>query len=152
MLRTLVFLKPDILLVFDRVTLKSVKSKVQLRFQVYNGDGKGESDVNKGGFVIKRPLASLRGTIVTPAPFEVKSGTHAVPKDIGVYPFVEVAADKSLDHHILTVFTAQQAGKEHGKVTSTSKGSVWTARIEHNGQVKSVSINVDEDIPAVNIA
>jgi len=151
-LRTLVFLKPDILLVFDRVTLKSVKSKVQLRFQVYNGDGKGESDVNKGGFVIKRPLASLRGTIVTPAPFEVKSGTHAVPKDIGVYPFVEVAADKSLDHHILTVFTAQQAGKEHGKVTSTSKGSVWTARIEHNGQVKSVSINVDEDIPAVNIA
>jgi hypothetical protein len=149
--RTLVFLKPDILLVFDRVTLGSAKSKVQLRFQVYNGDGRGESDVNKGGFLIKRPLASLSGTIVTPTPFEVKSGAHAVPKDVGVYPFVEVEADESLDHHILSVFTAQQAGKEHGKVSSTSKDSLWTARIEHNDQVKSVSINVDEDIPTVSI-
>lgn len=150
--RTLVFLKPDMLLVFDRVTLSSVKSKVQLRFQIYNGDGKGDSDVNKGGFLIKRPLASLRGTIVTPTPFEVKSGEHAVPKDIGIYPFVEVEANESLDHHILSVFTAQQAGKEHGKVTSTSNGSVWTARIEHNGQVKTVSIHVDEDIPTISVA
>ena len=148
--RTLVFLKPDILLVFDRVTLGSVKSKVQLRFQVYNGDGKGEADVNKDGFLIKRPLASLHGTIVTPTPFEVKSGAHVVPKDIGIYPFVEVEADNSLDHHILSVFTAQQAGKVHGKVSSTSQGSQWTARIEHNGQMKSVRINVDEDVPTIS--
>jgi hypothetical protein len=150
-LRTLVFLKPDILLVFDRVTLGSVKSKVQLRFQIYNGDGKGEADVNKNGFLIKRPLASLRGTIVTPTPFEVTTGEHVVPKDIGVYPFIEVAAEESLEHHILSVFTAQQVGKEHGKVSSTSKGSVWSAHIEHNGQVKTVSINVDEDVPTIGI-
>jgi hypothetical protein len=108
--------------------------------------------VNKNGFVIKRPLASLRGTIVTPTPFEVTTGTHVVPKEIGVYPFVEVAAEESLDHHILSVFTAQQVGKEHGKVSSTSRGSLWTARIEHNGQVKSVSINVDEDVPTISVA
>jgi hypothetical protein len=102
--------------------------------------------------LIKRPLASLRGTIVTPTPFEITTGEHAVPKDIGIYPFVEVAAEESLDHHILTVFTAQQVGKEHGKVTSTSKGSLWNAKIEHNGQVKTVSINVDEDVPTISIA
>ncbi len=149
--RTLVFLKPDVLLIFDRVTLGAMKSKVQLRFQVYNGDGKGGSDLNKAGFLIKRPLASLRGTIVTQAPFEVRSGEHAVPKDIGVYPYVEVEGNESLDHRILTVCTAQQSGKEHGMVTSTFKGSAWTARIEHNGRVNSVSIDVDEDIPTISV-
>jgi hypothetical protein len=150
--RTMVFLKPDILLVFDRVKLGSAKAKVQLRFQVYNGDGKGESDLNKSGFLIKRPLASLRGTIVTPTPIEVKSGKHTVPADIGVYPFIEVEANESLDHHILSVFTAQRTGKEHGTVFATSSGSVWSAKIEHNGQLKNVSINVDEDVPAITIS
>jgi hypothetical protein len=149
--RTLVFLKPDILMVFDRVTQGSVKATVQLRYQVYNGDGKGSSVLNKNGFLIKRPLASLNGTIVTLMPFEVKSGEHAVPKDIGVYPYVEVGLGESLDHHILGLFTAQKEGKEHGKVTTTSRGSVWTAKIEHNGQVKNVSINIDEDVPTVSI-
>ena len=149
--RTLVFLKPDILLVFDRVTMGSVKSKVQLRFQVYNGDGKGESVLGKTGFMIKRPLASLNGTIVTPIPVQMKSGLHDVPKDIGVYPFVEAEADDSLDHHLLTILTAQEAGKNHGTVSATSTGSVWTAKIEHNGQVKNIRINVDEDIPTISI-
>lgn len=150
-LRTVIFLKPDILLIFDRVTQSSNKATVQLRYQIYNGDGNGSSDLNKSGFLIKRPLASLRGTIATPIPFEVKSGEHAVSKDIGVYPFIEVALSESLDHHVLGVFTAQESGKEHGKVTTTSQGSLWTARIEHNGRMKNVSINVDEAIPTVSI-
>jgi hypothetical protein len=151
-LRTLIFLKPDIVLVFDRVTLGSAQAKVQLRFQVYNGDGKGTSTVGKEGFLIKRPLASLKGTVATQTPFEVTSGEHAVPKDIGVYPYVEVGTGDSLDHHILTVLTAQRVGKEHGKVTIVSKGSLWTANVEHNGQAKTVTINVDEAVPTIKIA
>jgi hypothetical protein len=150
--RTVIFLKPDILLVFDRVTQGSSKATVQLRFQIYDGDGKGGSDINAKGFLIKRPLASLRGTIATPVPFEVKAGEHAVPKEIGVYPYVEVGMGESLDHHVLSVFTAQKTGKEHGSVTTTTEGSVWTAHIEHNGQVKHVSMNVDEDVPTVSVS
>lgn len=149
--RTVVFLKPDILLLFDRVKLVSAKSKVQIRFQVYNGDGKGESETMQTGFLIKRPQATLRGTIIASSPFAMKSGVHTTPKDIGVYPYLEAEAGESLDHQILTVCTAQRAGNEHGRVTHTSKGSVLTVKVEHNGQSKTVSLNGEEDLPAVSI-
>jgi hypothetical protein len=149
--RTVVFLKPDILLLFDRVRMTSVKSTVQLRFQIYNGDGKGESEILQTGFLIKRPQATLRGTIITSIPFAMKSGVHATPKDIGVYPYLEAEAAESLDHQILTVCTAQRAGKEHGKVLHTTKGSMLNVKIEHNGRSKTVSLNGEEDLPAVSI-
>ncbi|MBF8294108.1 MAG: Heparinase family protein [Bacteroidetes bacterium] len=149
--RTVVFLKPDILLLFDRVKLVSAKSKVQLRFQVYNGDGKGESETMQTGFLIKRPQATLRGTIIASTPFAMKSGLHTTPKDIGVYPYLEAEAGESLDHQIMTVCTAQRAGKEHGKISHTSKGSVITVKVEHNGQSKTISLNGEEDLPTVSI-
>jgi hypothetical protein len=146
-----VFLKPDILLLFDRVKTASAQSKVQLRFQIYNGDGKGESETMQAGFLIKRPQATLRGTIIASTPFAMKSGVHTTPKDIGVYPYLEAEAGESLDHQILTVCTAQRVGKEHGKVTHTTKGLVLTVKVEHNGQSKTVSLNVEEDLPSVSI-
>lgn len=149
--RTVVFLKPDILLLFDRVKMISAKSKVQLRFQIYNGDGKGESETMQTGFLIKRPHASLQGTIIASTPVAMKSGVHAMPKDIGVYPYLEAEAADSLDHQILTVCTAQRAGREHGRVTHTSKGAVLTVKVEHNGQSKTVSLNGEENLPAVSI-
>ena len=149
--RTVVFLKPDILLLFDRVKMVSAKSKVQLRFQIYNGDGKGESETMQTGFLIKRPQATLRGTIITSTPFAMKSGVHTTPKEIGVYPYLEAEAGESLDHQIMTVCTAQRAGKEHGKVAHTAKGSVVTVKVEHNGQSKTVTVRGDEDLPTVTI-
>jgi hypothetical protein len=149
--RTLVFLKPDILLMFDHVQLGSTKSKVQLRFQIYNSDEKGTAETGEGSFLIKRPQATLKGTIVAPSPIGLKTGFHAVPKDIGIYPFVEAEAGESLDHRILTVFTAQRAAKEHGKISSTSAGNTWTVNVEHNGQTKLVSVNVEEELPTVTI-
>ncbi len=149
--RTVVFLKPDILLLFDRVKMVSAKSKVQLRFQIYNGDGKGESETAQTGFLIKRPQATLRGTIIASTPFAMKSGVHTTPKDIGIYPYLEAAAGESLDHRFLTVCTAQRAGKEHGKVAHTANGPVLTVKVEHNGQSKTVSLNGEEALPAVSI-
>jgi hypothetical protein len=149
--RTVVFLRPDILILFDRIRLGSKKLKAQLRFQVFNGDGNGGTDLKTTSFSIKRPQASLRGTIVASTPFAITSGFHPVPKDIGVYPFIQAEASESLDHRILTVCTAQRNAKEHGEVTATSSGSLWTVKVNHNGQSKVITINVDEDLPTVTI-
>jgi len=149
--RTVIFLKPDILLLFDRVKVGETKSKVQLRFQIFNEDGKGESEMMPTGFLIKRPQATLRGTIVSSTPFAMKSGVHVTPKEIGVYPYLEAEAGESLDHHMLTVCTAQRAGKAHGAVTHSQSDSVLTVKIDHNGQSKTVTLNVDEELPAVTI-
>lgn len=150
--RTMMFLKPDILLLFDRIRLKSAKSKVQLRFQVYNEDGKGETEIGKANFFIRRPGASLRASLIGSNTFTIKSGFHAVPKDIGIYSFVEVEMSDALDHRILAVCTAQQSGKEHGAVLHTASGSFWTVKVSHNGQSRTVSVKVDEDLPTVTIS
>jgi hypothetical protein len=149
--RTVIFLKPDILILFDRIKMASAKSKVQLRFQIYNEDKKGESETMQAGFMIKRPQATLRGTIAASTPIAVKAGLHEIPKDIGVYPYLEAEAGESLDHQILTICTAQRVGKEHGRVTHTAKGSTLTVKVEHNGQSKTVSLNGEEELPTVSI-
>jgi hypothetical protein len=150
--RTLVFLKPDIVVVFDRVKMGLSKATVQLRFQVYNGDEKGEASVGDMWFLVKRPLATLKGTMIAPEPLTLKTGLHAVPKEIGTYPFVEAEGGESSDHQIVSVFTAQQTGREHGTVSATMNGAVWNMNIDHNGQRKTVRVNVNEELPTIEVA
>jgi hypothetical protein len=150
--RTVVFLKPDMLLLFDRVKLGASKAKVQVRFQVYNADEKGQSEINGAVFTIKRPLATLRATTAASTPLSLRSGLHAVPKDIGIYPYVEAETGESLDHWIVTAMTAQQAAKTQGTVDISASGSTVAIRVQHNGQSKTVSINVAEDLPTVVIS
>lgn len=152
--RTLAFLKPDILFIFDRVRLGSTKLKVQLRFQVYNGDGLGKTNLFQARFLISRPRATLAASIRSASAVAIRSGFHNVSQEIGVYPYVEVEAGEALDHKILTLCTAQESGKVHGRVFwGQGKGSVsiWVASIEHNGQKKNVTVNVDEDLPTITV-
>ena len=150
--RTVVFLKPDILLLFDRVKLGSSRSKVQTRYQIYNADEKGQSEIDGTRFTIQRPLATLRATTAASTPLSLRSGLHAVPKDIGVYPYIEAETGESLDHWIVTAMTAQQAAKTHGTVEISSSGSTVSIKVQHNGQSKTVTLNVAEDLPAVVIS
>ncbi|MCI0691713.1 heparinase II/III-family protein [candidate division KSB1 bacterium] len=147
--RTLIFLKPDMLLFFDRVRLKSTPAKVQLRFQIYNEDGKGLAKIEKNGFQIERPHASLLGSINSPNAVRLRTGLHNVPQDIGVYPYVEAEAKEALDHLLLTVCTAQEAGKSHGKVAVTMKSSTWNISGKHNQREFVVEITVGDDLPVV---
>jgi hypothetical protein len=149
--RTVVFLKPDILLLFDRIRLKSAKSKVQLRFQIYNEDGQGKAEMGEADFVIRRPRASLRASLIATNTLTVRSGVHAVPQDVGIYPFVEAEVNDALDHRILTVCTAQQAGKDHGTVSHTVDDSFWIVKVSHNGQTKTVKVDVAEELPRIAI-
>jgi hypothetical protein len=149
--RTVIFLKPDVLLLFDRVRLQSAPAKVQLRFQIYNEDGKSLAKIEKNGFRIERPHASLLGSINSQNQVMLRTGLHNVPQDIGVYPYVEAEAPQTLDHLLLTVCTAQETGKTHGKMAVTMKGSTWNVTGKHNQREVAVEIKVDGDLPAVAI-
>lgn len=149
--RTLIFLKPDVLLLFDRVRLKSTPAKVQLRFQIYNEDGKGLAKIEKNGFRIERPQASLLGSINSQNAVLLRTGLHNVPQDIGVYPYIEAEAKETLDHLLLTVCTAQETGKPHGKIAVTAKGTVWNITGKHNQREFAVAIKVDDELPVVTI-
>lgn len=149
--RTLVFLKPDILLIFDRVRLKSQKAKVETRYQIFNEDGKGVGKVEKESIIIERPNASLKGSIVSTLQPSLRLDKHQVPDEIGVYPYVAAEFPDALDHKILTICTAQQRGKTHGKTVVSMKDPLWTININHNGQSKSVRIRVDDEMPSIEI-
>jgi len=74
---------------------------------------------------------------------------HDVPKDIGVYPYVEVGMSAALDHQVLTACTAQRAGKEHGVVASAVGDQMWIVQIDHNRQRRRVTVRATEDLPTV---
>jgi hypothetical protein len=64
---------------------------------------------------------------------------------------VEAEVNDALDHRILTVCTAQQAGKEHGTVSHTVDDSFWIVKVSHNRQTKTVKVDVAEELPRIAI-
>ena len=151
-IRTLIFLKPDILLMVDRVRLHSAKAKIQVRYQVYNEDGEGKTRIEPTVFHIQRPQATLRGSVIASTPLTVRSGTLNVPEDIGTYPYIESETAEALEHRIVTVCTAQVAGKEHGTLKYTVRDLLWVVKLNHNGQAKTVAIKMDGELPVVDIS
>ncbi|MEX1275852.1 MAG: heparinase II/III family protein [Bacteroidota bacterium] len=150
--RTLVFLKPDVLLMIDRVRLKSTKSKVQLRYQVYNEDKKGMMDLQESAFTIRRPQASLKGSIVGSSPVVITSGKHPVSEEIGVYPYVQAESNEALDHRFLTICTAQEAKKGHGTVNTKREETTWVVTVDHNTRKQTVRVDLAADLPVITIS
>ena len=149
--RSVIFVKPNILLLFDRVRLKSTAAKVQLRYQIYNEDGKGLAKLEKSAFRIERPQASLAGSVHANNEIAFRTGLHNVPPDIGVYPYVEAESPAAREHLLLTVCTAQETGKVSGKRVVVTSGSLWNALIEHDQKKYEVSIAVNADLPMVKV-
>ena len=147
--RTLVFLKPDVLLLLDRVRFAGTAKPVQMRYQVYNADGKGTSGIVKNAFEISRPAASLHAMVDGGVKTTVHSGTLPVPEANGIHPYVEVNSEAAIEHLVLTVCTAQETGKNHGQLTVTRKGNVWTIAGKHNALALNVRIDVSNDLPDV---
>lgn len=149
--RTVVFLKPDILLLLDRVKLKSKPEAVQVRYQVFNDDLLGQTEVASGGFTISRPFATLKGSASGLSALTTRSGTLDLPEQDGVFPFIEVESPAALEHEIFTISTAQKAGGAHGTVTARREGAGWRLSGEHGGQKISATLAPGPDgFPVLN--
>lgn len=150
-LRTLVFLKPDVLLLLDRVRLKA-PAPVQLRFQVFNDDGKGAATAAGATFGIDRPLASLRAILAAAGPVTAATARLALPESVGVFPYVEAVSSGATDHEVLTACTTAPAGGTHGKLTITRTESGWRVTGTHAGQKVDVTLDTTANVPALTIA
>ena len=149
--RTIIFLKPDILLLVDRIALKSTPVPVQLRFQVDNFDGKGSAAATDHGFTISRPGATLSARIDGATPITVRVDTIPLTADHGIHPFAEVQAAAALDHQLLTVCTAQKRPDSHGLLSVNREGAVWTVTGRHNARTVNVRIDMSTELPGVHI-
>jgi hypothetical protein len=151
--RTLIYLKPDILLMLDRVTLASALP-VQLRYQVYNDDTKGAATASSGGFQITRPFAHLDARLHSDGAFTCSVLKHDLPETEGVHPFVEVASAAATTHTLLTVATARPAGtpREPGSPSIVRQGRAWRVGGIHRGKNFDVTIDPPGTLPAITIA
>ena len=138
--RTLVFLKPDVVIFLDRVALKVATATVQVRFQVFAEDLAGKLSVSGDEFTIERPHASLLGRVASRGAKEVRAGRLALEEKDGIYPFAEVASSAATEHEILTVCTARPAGQAHGKLRLTQKAGQWRVQGTHGGRKVNVTL------------
>jgi len=145
--RTLVFLKPDVLLFLDRVDLKGVPATVQARFQVFNDDNRGSCGAADAGFWIDRPFATLHARVAAAGAFTVDTGHVDLPPAEGLFPFAEVATAPGLAHVILTACTAAPAREGHGEIALSHDSGVWRARGTHREQKIDVGFSTDGSGP-----
>lgn len=144
--RTVVFFKPDILIVFDDVRLAE-SLPVQTRWQIYNEDGRGHAMTNGERFTISRPHATLAARVVAEGPFTVATAHLPVPGDPGVYPLVEVTSHAGTRHRLLTIATAAPAGEAHGALAVVAREGVWRVTGTHRGRPVQMTCRPTADGP-----
>lgn len=147
--RTLIFLKPDVLVFFDRVRMKDSNADVQIRFQGYNEDKDCTLKAGESGFTITRPNAELNAKVQGLQKIVIRTDNLKVPETNGVHPFVEVISNGAKEHLVLTVCTAQQVAKPHGELLIERNEKEWKIAGTHNGRSIMVRIGADKDIPNV---
>lgn len=147
--RTVLFLKPDIVLILDRIVLTEKRS-VQARFQVFNDDGAGRVSATKDTFLIERPAASLLGRTWVEGGHDLATGRLALPEKDGVYPYAEVTSPAATAHTLLTVCTAAPKGDEHGHITlERSSPALWKIAGNHRGRTVAVTLQLDAALPKI---
>ena len=150
-LRTLVFLKPDILAVIDRVRLSAHPLPVQARFQIDNSDGKGSVVADAGSFTVSRPNVTAHARALAGGNVTVRTGTLDIPADKGIFPYVEAESAASLDHVLMTVCEAHAAAESVAQPQVRLDGKVWLVTVERGDARVSVAIDTTTDVPGVTI-
>jgi hypothetical protein len=139
--RTVVFLKPDLLVVFDAVDLERAQP-VEIRFQAFNRDGQGTVMTDDGSIRIKRPRAGLKVVAGGNQVVSVRADKLDLPADMPIYPFGAVTSEATKRHRVLSVCAAHSAGEVPAEVRWREEGGNWLIAGERNG--KSFEIRLAE--------
>ena len=139
--RTLVFVKPDVLLLLDRVVLRNPEA-VQTRYQVFNDDRRGNATVNGTTFRIERPRATLQASTLGSGPVTARTGRLPTPDTDGIFPFAEVESAAAAEHTLLTTCTAAPSGSDHGTLAVRREGDRWSVTGRHRGVAVNVTLTL----------
>jgi hypothetical protein len=142
--RSLLFLKPDVLLILDRLDLsRDHPGNFTARFQVFNEDTRGVAAVSGSSFTIERPHAGLRATShVHSAEAHVTLDRLNLPPDEGTFPFIAATSPRRTSHQLLTVVTAHPHGEPAGGLDVTETPTGWTVKGTHRGLAVNVTVDV----------
>jgi len=142
--RTIVYVHPGILVIFDAVDLKTPLS-IELRYQVHNDDGKGRVTADAGSFEIHRPLAHLHAEVAPSQPLKVSTGKLNLPDDMGIYPYAAVTSEPSLRHRLLTICSAYPTGFQPAALTWREIDGIW--HIKGTDSERETYLRIEEHSP-----
>ncbi len=129
-LRTVLFAKPDIVVLLDQIRLRYEPQRVDLRFFPDNRDGAATLDTDgTASLAIERPGARLRGTVVGGNATALSLGRLDLPSEHGIFPYAAVGSEPALRHQILTVLdaaAADEAPRPPPRIEATPEG--WRVR------------------------
>ena len=108
--RTVLFAKPDVVILFDEIRKTSTASSVAVRFFPDNRDEAASIEADGDRFTIRRPNALLHGRTFSRSPLALTTSTLDLDEDLGVYPFLEAGSEPATSHEIVTVLVAQPVG------------------------------------------
>jgi hypothetical protein len=123
--RTVLFQKPDVVVVFDEIDASSAVS-LAARFHPENRDGSAGLSSADGTFRFVRPHAALTGHAFSRAELTVDLSQLDLPADGGIYPFAEVSLAKAQSHQLVTVLCAMPTDAADLKVAVTPDADGWT--------------------------
>jgi hypothetical protein len=141
--RTVVVLKPDVVLLLDRVVLEKAHP-VQLRFQAFNDDGRAQVTASGSTFSIQRPLAVAHGVAYSASAVKAETGRLALPDAEGVFPYAHVSSASGLRHEILTLVSTGPAHTAAANLAVTRETDGWSVAGEHRGQRYAARLRVAE--------
>lgn len=135
-LRTVVFAKPNLIVILDQVDLRNNGESVEIRLFPDNRDGLAKLSRKGASFQIARPGGALHGTFAASKPLSVRSEkldfaedllpgvTLAGDEDFGEYPFMRARSPRALRHEICTVLVAK-SGQKPEAITARKRGTRW---------------------------
>jgi hypothetical protein len=124
--RTMAFAKPNIIVMLDQVRMHDRPARLDVRFFPDNRDEKALLQHAGSTFRIARPGATLHGHTFSATPASLAERTLDLPRDLGIFPFVEVTSPAALHHEVVTILVAEPAGSEAAiRVTAERDANGW---------------------------
>ncbi len=143
-MRSVLFIKPDVILVFDQLEKGDKPSRFSARFFPDNRDGKAKIQVHNNRFRIARPKANLFGKSLANVAVKAKKSKLDLPEKNGVFPFAEIIAAPGKQIQMVTVLKAQRIEDSGLPVIDIKKGEKeWAVTVNK----LNVTIEVSGKLP-----
>jgi len=125
-LRTVLFAKPDVIVVMDQVRFRYRPQTVDARFYPDNADTEAGLSVKGNTFTISRPKAQLHGLVASDTNARPRKARLEMDDEERNFPCIEVHSDEALTHHIVTVLVSTKGAKSRApKITVEQDGDIW---------------------------
>ncbi len=150
--RTIVFVKPDVVLFIDEFEKENSPSTFQVRFQAFNVDGLANLVIGIDGqsFEIRRPFALLSAKVAGDCPVQVAQGKLDVPEDKGIFPYIEVATQPSKTATLVVACHVRPVGEVAApRLDVRLKGAVCNVIFKTSKNDGALVIRLERDFPRV---